>query len=204
MPSAARCGAILLSIFVSACASNGPARAPAAAAPPPDPAARQRLVAAETLCQQLAADPQLAPLRGRLIAPEPTVPWTRAMMIDPSYVNERDRALLVVLDTRRAECRRALIGASPGQAVPFLDYWQRQDAALVRLYNREIPVGTYNRTMADAQAQFTIEVSNQQTDTAVRANQPHTDTTPSDSSAPRRSDAPSALPLESFRALGVR
>lgn len=205
MPSAARYGAIILSMFVAACASHGaaPSRAPVATAPPPDPAVRQRLVAANTLCQQLAADPQLAPLRGRLTAPEPNVPWTRAMMVDQSFVSERDRALLVVMDTKRAECRRAMIDASPGQAVPLLDYWQREDAALVRLYNREIPISAYNRAMANAQAQFTIEVSNQQSDTAARAHQPRTDT-PSDSSTTRRGDSPSPVPVDSFRALGPR
>jgi hypothetical protein len=159
-------------------------------------------MAAETLCQQLAADPQLAPLRGRLLAPDPTVPWTRAMMVDQSFVSERERALLVVMDARRAECRRAQLTASPGQAVPFLDYWQKQDAALVQLYNRQITVGIYNRTMADAQSQFAIEVSNQQTDAAVRAHQPIADAPP-DSSTPRGNDA-ARLPLENFRALGTR
>jgi hypothetical protein len=159
-------------------------------------------MAAEALCQQLAADPQLAPLRGRLLAPDPTVPWTRAMMIDQSYVTERERALLVVMDTRRAECRRAQIAASPGQAVPFLDYWQKQDAALVQLYNRQIPIGAYNRTMADAQTQFAIEVSDQQTDAAVRAHQPVSDAPP-DSATAQRNDA-ARLPLENFRALGTR
>src|SRR5580658_6127842 len=169
MRRSSRCGVLALTILTMGCTGQTPSRDQATlAVPPPQPgAARQQLMAAEALCQQLAADPQLAPLRGRLLPADPAVPWTRAMVIDQSFVSERDRALLVVLDTKRAECRRAQFAASPGQAVPFLDYWQKQDAALVRLYNREIPVGTYNRTMADAQTQFAIEVSNQQTDTAV-------------------------------------
>lgn len=195
-------GVVAVTLLLTGCAGQAPSRDPMIAAPPPSGAARQQLIAAETLCQQLAADPQLAPLRGRLVAAEPTTPWTRAMMIDPSYVSERDRALLVVMDTKRAECRRAQFAASPGQAVPFLDYWRKQDAALVRLYNREIPIGTYNRTMADAQTQLAIEVSDQQTDTAVRAHQPVGDAPPE--SAARRIDAAPQLPLESFRALGTR
>jgi hypothetical protein len=197
------CGVVALTILVTGCAGQAPARDQAAlAAPPPEPvAARQRLASAEALCQQLAGDPQLAPLRGRLLAPDPNVPWTRAMMIDPSFVSERDRALLVVLDTRRAECRRAQITASPGQAVPFLDYWQKQDAALVRLYNRQIPIGIYNRTMADAQTQFAIEVSDQQTDAAVRTHQPVADAPPESTTVRRNEAAPP--PLENFRALGA-
>jgi hypothetical protein len=199
-------GVVALSILVTACGGRTPSSDQAShAAPPSQPgAARQQLLAAETLCQQLAANPQLAPLRGRLLPADPAVPWSRAMMIDQSYVSERDRALLVVMDTARAECRRALLSASPGQAVPFLDYWQKQDNALVRLYNREIPVSTYNRTMADAQTQFTIEVSNQQTDLAVRAHQPGGDMSPPESATARRTDAAPQLPLESFRALRTR
>jgi hypothetical protein len=56
--------------------------------------------------------------------------------------------------------------------------------------------------MADAQTQFAIEVSDQQTDTAVRAHQPVGDAPPE--SAARRIDAAPQLPLESFRALGTR
>jgi hypothetical protein len=196
-------GVVAFTLLLTGCAGQAPSRDPTIAAPPPSGAARQQLIAAETLCQQLAADPQLAPLRGRLAAADPAVPWTRAMMIDPSYVSERDRALLIVMDTKRAECRRAQFAASPGQAVPFLDYWRKQDTALIRLYNREIPIGTYNRTMADAQTQFAIEVSDQQTDTAVRAHQPIGDA-PLESATVRRTDTAPQLPLESFRALGTR
>jgi hypothetical protein len=202
MRRAARRGAIVLAILTTAgCAGRG---APAAAPPQPvatapqDGAARQRMVAAETLCQQIAADPAFAPLRGRVLPRDPKVPWTRDMMTIASFVTERDRALLVVLDTKRAGCRRALITASPGQAVPFMEYWRRQDDALVKLYNREIPIGIYNQTMADAQTQFSVEVSNQRTDRAVRANE-----------GLSQGDAPTARddtgpPLDSLRALGSR
>lgn len=193
----------MLSILVTGCARPGSAPDPVIQAPASSSAARQQLIAAEALCQQLAADPQLAPLRGRVLAVDPATPWTRAMMVDQSFVNERDRALLIVMDSKRAECRRAQIAASPGQAVPFLDYWQKQDSALVRLYNREISIGTYNRTIADAQTQFAIEVSDQQTDVAVRAHQPVGDAPPGSTTA-RRNDAAPQLPLESFRALGTR
>jgi hypothetical protein len=199
MRRAARRGAIVLAILTAGCAGRG---APATPPPPPvaaapqDGAARQRMAAAETLCQQLAADPGLAPLRGRILPRDPKVPWTRDMMTIASFANERDRALLVVLDTKRAECRRALITASPGQAVPFMDYWRRQDDALVKLYNHEIPIGTYNQAMADAQAQFSIEVSNQRTDRAVRVNG---GLSPGDAPTVRDGAAPS---LDSLRALG--
>lgn len=159
------------------------------------------MVAAESFCQQLAADPQLAPLRGRILPLDPKVPWTRDMMTIASYVNERERALLVVLDGRRAECRRAEIEASPGQAVPLMNYWQRQDDAMVKLYNREIPISSYNRAMANAQTRFSEEVSYQQTDRAVRANAPPTDGAPNDASAMRAGAVPS---LDSFRALNPR
>ncbi len=157
------------------------------------------MAAAEALCQQLAADPALAPLRGRLLPPDPNV-WTRAMMVDPGYVDTRDRALLRVMDDKRAHCRQALIAASPGQAVPLYDYWARQDAALVRLYDRQMPIGTYNRAMADAQAQFSIDLNPQRSDTAARANQPAADASPE---TVRRADAPQ-VSLDSLRALGGR
>jgi hypothetical protein len=197
MRRAARRGAIVLVILTAGCAGRGAPEAPApVATAPQDGAARQRMAAAETLCQQLAADPGLAPLRGRILPRDPKVPWTRDMMTIASFVNERDRALLIMLDTKRAECRRALITASPGQAVPFMDYWRRQDDALVKLYNHEIPFGTYNQAMADAQAQFSIEVSDQRTDRAVRVNGGRS---PGDAPTVRDGAAPS---LDSLRALG--
>ena len=49
-----------------------------------------------------------------------------------------------------------MLAASPSQAVPLFDYWARQDAALVKLYDRHITIGSYNRAMADAQAQLAI------------------------------------------------
>jgi hypothetical protein len=198
-----RCS-IILCLLAAGCAGRGVANN----APPTPPAPRQddaqatqRMAAAETFCQQLAADPQLAPLRGRILPLDPKVPWTRDMMTIASYVNERERALLVVLDGKRAECRRALIEASPGQAVPFMDYWQRQDDAMVKLYNREIPISSYNRAMASAQTHFSEEVSNQQADRAARANQPPGDGAPNDASAMRAGAVP---PLDSFRAFAPR
>src|SRR5277367_3405349 len=96
------CGVIALTVLMTGCAGRTPARDQAAYVPPPQPgAARQQLMAAEALCQQLAADPQLAPLRGRLLAPDPNGAWTRPMMVDQSYVTERERALLVVMDAKR-------------------------------------------------------------------------------------------------------
>ena len=183
------------------------APAPRAAAPPPSPAAlaaqaetRQRLHAAEQLCQQLAADPALAPLRGRLLPPDPNGPWTRAMMVDPGYADARDRALLRVMDDKRAHCRQAMIAASPAQAVPLYDYWARQDSALLRLYDRQMPIGSYNRAMADAQAQFAIDLNTQRSDSAARANNPSPDALPD---ARPRADAPQ-VSLDSLRALGGR
>jgi hypothetical protein len=124
------------------------------------------------------------------------------MMVDATYVDERDRALLRLLDERRARCRHALITASPSQAVPFLDYWGRQDAALVRLYDGRIPIGAYNRAMADAQQQFAIDVTNQRADSAVRANAKIAE--PPLQDATRRTDAAPAFTPDSFRALGGR
>jgi hypothetical protein len=169
-----------------------------AAAPGPSPAVqRQRLASAEALCQQLAADPQLAPLRGRLMAPDPRQPWTREMMVNQRRASDQDRALLVVMDERRAHCRQALLAASPGQTVPLFDYWSRQDAALVRLYNGETTIGDYNRAMADATAQFSIDVTNLQADVAARANHPDAGAAPA---MTPRADA-GELPVERFRAL---
>src|SRR5437764_256928 len=106
--SAGSATALATALLVAGCASPTPRTAP-----PPSPAVqaaqaevRQRLHAAEALCQQLAADPALAPLRGRLLPPDPGVPWTRAMMVDPGYVDGRDRALLGVMDDKRAHCRQ--------------------------------------------------------------------------------------------------
>ena len=203
MRRAACASAIVLSILAAGCTSHGARDAPApqAVAPPADDGTRGHLLAAEALCQQVAADPQLAPLRGRILPRDPKVPWTRDMMMIASYADERDRPLLLALDGKRAACRRALIEASPGQAVPFLDYWRRQDDAMVKLYNREIPIGSYNRAMAEAQGQLTIDVSNQNADRAVRANQPHDTVSPADRPAARGTAAAS---LDSFRALGAR
>jgi hypothetical protein len=203
MRTSGRLGAVVVAGLLGGCAApvaHAPSSAPAAQAVATD--ARQRLSAAEALCQQLAADPALAPLRGRLLPPEPSVPWTRAMMVDTRYVDERDRALLVLMDERRARCRQALITASPGQAVPFLDYWGRQDAALVRLYDRRIAIGAYNRAMADAQAQFAIDVTNQRADSAARANQHIVEPPPQDPA--RRADPAPQYSPDSFRALGGR
>jgi hypothetical protein len=184
---------------LAGCAGGGPPPRPA---PPPPPSAEdvqthQRLASAEALCQQLAADPALGPLRGRLMAPSPRQPWTREMMIDNSRANERDRDLLVLMDERRAYCRQAMLAASPAQTVPLFDYWTRQDAALVKLFNRESTVGTYNRAMADATAQFSIDVTNLQADVAARANNPDTDAAPS--TTPRANAAD--VPVDRFRAL---
>jgi hypothetical protein len=191
--------AIAVVLAVGACAGAPPRPAAPAQPAAQQVEARQRLAAAETLCQQLAGDPQLAPLRGRLMAPEPRQPWTREMMIDTSRVNERDRTLLVLMDEKRAYCRQALLSASPAQTVPLFDYWHRQDTALVRLFNRETTIGDYNRAMADATAQFSIDVTNMQADIAARANRAVVDapmTTP-------RGDA-GDVPVERFRALQAR
>jgi hypothetical protein len=195
-----RCGltaALLgcLGLSLAGCAAT-PAR-PAAPAGPTQAEQRQRLMSAEALCQQLAADPQLAPLRGRLMAPDPRQPWTREMMINQRRASEQDRALLVVMDERRAHCRQALLAASPGQTVPLFDYWSRQDAALVRLYNGETTIGDYNRAMADATAQFSIDVTNLQADVAARANHPDASAAPA--TTPRANAAD--MPVERFRAL---
>ncbi|MBI3514591.1 MAG: hypothetical protein HY060_11080 [Proteobacteria bacterium] len=197
--------ALAAALLLAGCASSAPR---AAAPPPPSPAAqaaqaeaRQRLHAAEQLCQQLAGDPALAPLRGRLLPPDPGVPWTRAMMVDPSYADARDRALLRIMDDKRAHCRQAMITASPAQAVPLYDYWARQDSALVKLYDRQMPIGSYNRAIADAQAQFAIDLNTQRSDTAARANNPSADP-PAPAAAPRP-DAPQ-VSLDSLRALGGR
>ncbi|MBV8168400.1 MAG: hypothetical protein JO021_16520 [Alphaproteobacteria bacterium] len=155
------------------------------------------MASAEALCQQLAGDPVLAPLRGRLMAPSPRQPWTREMMIDTSRATERDRDLLVLMDERRAYCRQAMLAASPAQTVPLFDYWTRQDAALLKLFNRESTIGDYNRAMADATAQFSIDATNLQADVAARANNPDTSAAPS--AAPRANAAD--MPVERFRAL---
>jgi hypothetical protein len=194
----------LLAGLVAGCAA-APARP--AAPPPPSPAAlaaeadaQQRRHAAETVCQQLAADPALAPLRGRMLPADPKEPWTRAMMIDPAFADARDRALLRVLDERRAHCRQALLAASPGQAVPFYDYWARQDAALIKLYDRQIPIGSYNRAMADAQARLAIDLNTQRSENAARANQPGL--APAPDATPRTGAPP--VPLDTLRALAGR
>jgi hypothetical protein len=202
-PAAAAIG--LIAGLVGGCA-GAPAR-PAAAPPPPSPAAlaaeaesQQRRHAAEALCQQLFADPALAPLRGRLMPADPREPWTRAMMVDTAFADARDRALLRVMDERRAHCRQAMLAASPGQAVPFYDYWARQDAALVRLYDRQIQIGAYNRAMADAQAQLAIDLNTQRSENAARANQPGLAPAPE---ALPRAGAPQ-VSLDSLRALAGR
>jgi hypothetical protein len=191
--------------LVGGCA-GAPAR-PAAAPPPPSPAAlaaetesQQRRHAAEALCQQLAADPALAPLRGRLLPADPKVPWTRPMMVDTAFADARDRALLRVMDERRAHCRQALLAASPSQAVPFYDYWARQDAALVKLYDHQIQIGSYNRAMADAQAQLAIDLNTQRSENAARANQPGL--APAPDATPRAGAPP--VSLDSLRALAGR
>lgn len=175
MRGASRLGAAAVAAqLIVGCAGPPPRPTPA----PPSPAAqaaaadaRQRLAGAEAVCQQVAADPALAPLHGRVLTLDPSSTWTRAMMIDQRYVDARDRALLVLMDERRAHCRQALITASPDQAVPLLDYWARQDKALVQLYDGRVPIGFYNRAMADAQSQFAVDVVNQRADNAVRANE---------------------------------
>lgn len=192
--------AVLVALAAAGCAAR-PTPAPGPAAAPTPPAAvsadaRQRLVEADGLCKQLAADPMLAPLRGRLIAPEAGQAWTRQMMTDTGHVDERDRALLLLLDERRAACRRAQYVASPQQVVPLLDYWRRQDAALVRLYQREMTIGSYNRAMAEAQQQLAIETTNMAADVAMRANQ--------GAAPPPTATAPPQLDPASFRALPPR
>jgi hypothetical protein len=203
MRGAAGLGAAVVAVLLAGCA-GGPARpAPEPTAAPPSPAnqaaaadARQRLAAAEAVCQQVAADPTFAPLHGRVLTLDPSSTWTRDMMVDRHYVDARDRALLVVMDERRARCRQALITASPDQAVPLLDYWARQDKALVQLYDGRIPIGFYNRAMADAQSQFAVDVANQRADNAVRANE-HLANPPSSGAA--RVGAP--ISPDSYRAL---
>lgn len=187
--------AVAGSVLAAGCASRTPTPAAASAPPPLVTEARQRLVDADGLCKQLAADPALAPLRGRLVAADPAQSWTRAMMTDPGHVDERDRALLLLLDERRAACRQAQFVASPQQTVPLLDYWRRQDAALVRLYQREITIGSYNRAMAEAQQQLSIDTTNMAADIAMRANQGATPT--ATTTAPQLGPA-------SFRALPPR
>lgn len=203
MRNAAHLGAAIIAALLAGCAAGPPARP---VPPPPSPAAqaaaadaRQRLGAAEALCQQLAADPAIAALRERGLSLDSGAQWTRAMMVDTHYVDERDRALLLQMDERRARCRQARITASPDQAVPLLDYWGRQDAALIQLYNRQIPIGSYNRAMADAQAQFSIDIANQRSDNAVRANQRIA--SPPTMDAARRTGAAEAMSPDSFRAL---
>src|SRR5260221_12949386 len=128
-------GAALISAILTGCGgSSRPAHPPPA---PPSPAqqalsaeTRQRLVAADGLCKQLAGDPALAPLRGRILPPDATVTWTRAMMTDANQIDEHDRALLLILDERRAPRRRATFTARPHQAVPLLHYWLRHGPAL--------------------------------------------------------------------------
>ncbi len=195
-------GAALISVILTGCGgSSRPAHPPPAALSPAQQAqsaeTRQRLIAAEGLCKQLAADPALTPLRGRILPPDAPVTWTREMMTDANQIDEHDRALLLILDERRAACRRAMFTASPDQAVPLLDYWQRQDSALIRLYQREITIGAYNRAMADAQAQLAIDTTNMAADSAARANQ---GVAPMSSG---RTEAPQ-LPADSFRALVIR
>jgi hypothetical protein len=197
-----RSGALVVAGLLAGCVGAAtPVPPPTSSAPHAATGARQRINDALALCRQLAADPALAPLRGRLLPPDPRVPWTRAMMVDVSYVTERDRALLIALDQRRARCRQAQIAASPGQAVPLLDYWGREDAALVQLYERRIPIGSYNRAVADAQAQFSIDLANQRSDNAVRANQ-HIAEPPT--SEPARVEPAPQIPLDHLRALGGR
>jgi len=199
MRGASGFGAAIVAALLAGCAapSARPAHEPPAPAPPVAAAdARQRLAEAEAVCQQVAADPALAPLRGRVLTLDPSSSWTREMMVDRHYVDARDRALLALMDQRRARCRQALITASPDQAVPLLDYWARQDDALVQLYDGRVPIGYYNRAMADAQSQFAIDVANQRADVAVRANE-HLANPPSEP----RPGASAPISPDSFRAL---
>src|SRR5579871_2873378 len=91
-------GVAIVAMLLAGCA-GGPARPSSEPTPvPPSPAAqaaaadtRQRLAAAEAVCQQVAADPTLAPLHGRVLTLDPSSAWTREMMVDPRYADARDR-----------------------------------------------------------------------------------------------------------------
>lgn len=190
-PRYARAAALLALLVLSGCgAPSRPSRPPLTQQ---EIEQRQKLAAAEATCRQIAADPQLQPLRGRLMPYDQGQQWTREMMIDQKRVSDADRQLLALMDEKRAPCRQALLHASPAQTVPLFDYYQRQDQALVRVYNRQTTIGEYNRAMADAQAQLSIDVTNLQAENAARANRGEPPgLTPGD------------VPPERLRALGSR
>lgn len=198
-PRYARTAALVALLALAGCASAPPARNARPPLTPQQIEQRQRLAAAEAQCRQIAADPQLAPLKGRLMPHDQGQQWTREMMIDQKRVTEADRALLVLMDEKRAACRQALLNASPAQTVPLLDYYQRQDQALVRVYNRQGTIGDYNRAMADAQAQLSIDLTNLQAETAARANREAIDP----SAAAPRGDT-GEVSLDRLRALRPR